>query len=67
MCDLFVVSRANIFEEYPKVLDEIFNSDKNVSKGVHLSLPSDMDYLDCVYYKMLLIQRNLNNSEYIQW
>lgn len=63
MCDLFVVSGANIFEEYPKVLEEIFSADKNVPKSKHLSLPSDMDYLDCVYYKMLSIQRSLNSSD----
>lgn len=65
MSDLFVVSGANIFEEYPKVLDELFNN-KNASREKPLALPSDVDYLDCVYYKMLSLQRSLNDSECIQ-
>lgn len=73
MCDLFVLSRANIFEEYPRLLTEIISASKTNLNNTNFLLPSDSEYLDCIYYKMLSAQKNVNKKVvkkkwvYLEW
>lgn len=66
--DLFLVSRADIFAIYPKILKEILHSEeqKRAQDGYlpkdHVQLPSDVDFQDRVYYRLLAVQRTINEQ-----
>lgn len=66
--DLFLVSRADIFAIYPKILREILEKDEQKRAKVgylpkdHVQLPSDMDFQDRVYYRLLAVQRAINEQ-----
>jgi len=68
MCDnLFYVSRANIFDIYPRILKKMVilddmaysaTSEKNV-----IQLPSDFDWQLKCYFRLLEQQKRLNAME----
>ena len=65
--DFFLVSRADIFAIYPKILKEILQAEdvKRSLEGGALSkdfiyLPSDAEFQERVYYRLLEVQRALN-------
>lgn len=66
--DLFLVSRADIFAIYPKILKEILHSEeqKRALDGYlpkdNVQLPSDVDFQDRVYYRLLAVQRKINEQ-----
>lgn len=65
MGDLFVISRANIFEEYPRLLRNLMekSNEQQINDAVNnLLLPSDSEYKDYIYYKMLDSQKEINSS-----
>lgn len=67
MSDLFVISRADIFAVYPKILAHILHDEelKRVKDGVLLRdfipLPTDSDYQERVYYRLLAVQKGIND------
>lgn len=67
MGDLFVISRADIFAIYPKILTTIINADqlKRATDGILLKdfiyLPTDNDYQERVYYRLLAVQKSIND------
>ncbi len=64
--DLFLVSRADIFAIYPKILNELLEADNNKrSKDGHfikdiIYLPSDAEFQERVYYRLLDVQKGIN-------
>lgn len=67
MSDLFVISRADIFAIYPKILSELLQSEeKKRAKDGHLPkdfipLPTDNDYQERIYYRLLTVQKAIND------
>lgn len=67
MGDLFVISRANIFAIYPQILENILNAEnlKRKQEGSlrkdYIHLPTDSDYLERVYYRLLAVQKSIND------
>lgn len=67
MSDLFVISRADIFAIYPKILSNILYDEelKRVKDGVlsrdFIPLPTDSDYQERVYYRLLTVQKGIND------
>lgn len=63
MGDLFVINRADIFSVYPQLFLEILNADKQtkISAKECINLPSDGDYQERVYYRLLAIQKEIND------
>lgn len=66
--DLFLVSRADIFAIYPQILKEILHSEelRRSQTGQlatdHVLLPSDPDFQDRVYYRLLAVQKRINEQ-----
>lgn len=66
--DLFLVSRADIFAIYPKILNELLEADNNKrTKDGHLIkdiiyLPSDAEFQEKVYYRLLDVQKGINEQ-----
>lgn len=67
MSDLFVINRADIFAVYPKILTNILNIeeqkrsiDGSFSKDF-ISLPTDCDYQDRIYFRLLTVQKKIND------
>lgn len=64
--DLFLISRAEIFAIYPKIFKEILQSEEQTrtKDGFRpnevVRLPSDMEFQDKVYYRLLAVQKNIN-------
>lgn len=64
--DLFLVSRADIFAIYPKILLELLEEDNNKrNRDGHLIkdiiyLPSDAEFQEKVYYRLLDVQKGIN-------
>lgn len=67
MGDLFVISRADIFAVYPKILGNILQSEesKRAKDGAlardFIPLPTDGDYQERVYYRLLTVQKGIND------
>lgn len=67
MGDLFVISRANIFAIYPKILENILNAEnlkrnrEGALKKDYVNLPTDSDYQERVYYRLLAVQKSIND------
>lgn len=67
MSDLFVLSRADIFAIYPKILANILQCEelKRVKEGIlaqdFIPLPTDHDYQERVYYRLLAVQKGIND------
>lgn len=67
MGDLFVISRADIFAVYPKILALILQDEENKrAKDGSLSrdfilLPTDASYQERVYYRLLAVQKGIND------
>lgn len=63
MGDLFVINRADIFSVYPQIFSEILNAEiqKKISTKDLVSLPSDSDYQERVYYRLLAVQKEIND------
>lgn len=67
MGDLFVISRADIFAIYPKILAGILSAEdaKRAREGGlakdFIHLPTDSDYQERVYYRLLAVQKNIND------
>lgn len=67
MSDLFVISRANIFAIYPKILTNILQCEeiKRCKDGIltrdFIPLPTDCDYQERVYYRLLAVQKGIND------
>ncbi|XP_031633541.1 uncharacterized protein LOC116347169 [Contarinia nasturtii] len=67
MSDLFVISRADIFAIYPKILANILHREelKRAKDGVltqdFIPLPTDNDYQERVYYRLLAVQKGIND------
>lgn len=63
MGDLFVISRADIFAIYPQILTTILaaeNAKRNFIKEF-INLPTDSDYQERVYYRLLAVQKAIND------
>lgn len=63
MGDLFVISRADIFAIYPQILATIVaaeNSKRHFIKEF-INLPTDSDYQERVYYRLLAVQKAIND------
>lgn len=63
MGDLFVISRADIFAIYPQILATILaaeNAKRNLIKDF-INLPTDSDYQERVYYRLLAVQKAIND------
>lgn len=63
MGDLFVINRADIFSVYPQIFSEILSAEsarRAPSKEV-ASLPSDAEYQERVYYRLLAVQKGIND------
>lgn len=63
MGDLFVISRADIFAIYPQILATILateNAKRNFIKDF-INLPTDSDYQERVYYRLLAVQKAIND------
>lgn len=64
--DLFLISRADIFAIYPKILREILQSEEKsrTKDGFRpnelIRLPSDAEFQDKVYYRLLAVQKHIN-------
>ncbi|EDW73328.2 uncharacterized protein Dwil_GK17491 [Drosophila willistoni] len=56
---LFFLSLADIFSVYPAIFKE---QSKKLKKTKHIYLPSDEEWLDKMYYMLLEIQRQVNDS-----
>lgn len=67
MSDLFVISRADIFAVYPKILANILHGEeqKRTKEGFlsrdFIPLPTDSDYQERVYYRLLAVQKGIND------
>lgn len=67
MSDLFVISRADIFAVYPKILANILKAEelKRTKDGTlsrdFIPLPTDGDYQERVYYRLLAVQKGIND------
>lgn len=67
MSDLFVISRADIFAVYPNILSSILRGEeiKRSKDGILLRdfipLPTDSDYQERVYYRLLAVQKGIND------
>lgn len=67
MGDLFVISRADIFAVYPKILGQILEAEeiKRTKDGAlardFIPLPTDSDYQERVYYRLLTVQKGIND------
>ena len=67
MGDLFVISGADIFAIYPKIFSEILKAEnsKRTKEGLlikdFIHLPSDGDYQERVYYRLLAVQKDIND------
>lgn len=67
MGDLFVISRADIFAVYPKILALILQAEENQrAKDGALSrdfilLPTDSSYQERIYYRLLAVQKGIND------
>lgn len=65
--DLFLISRAEIFAIYPKIFKEILQSEEQArtKDGFRpnevVRLPSDNEFQDKVYYRLLAVQKNIND------
>lgn len=65
--DLFLISRAEIFAIYPKILKEILQTEEKTrtKDGFRpnelIRLPSDSDFQDKVYYRLLAVQKHIND------
>lgn len=68
MSDLFVINRADIFAVYPRIFNAILITDERVhTRDGSLSrdtilLPTNSDYQDRVYTRLLTIQKAVNDS-----
>lgn len=68
---LFLISRADIFSIYPKIFSELLatdDADRQVTPGGRLlkdffNVPSDYDWKLKVYFRLLEMQRKLNEAE----
>lgn len=64
MSDLFVISRADIFAVYPKILANVLQAEEN-KRGTlsrdFIPLPTDGDYQERVYYRLLAVQKDIND------
>lgn len=63
MADLFVISRADIFAIYPQILSAILaaeNAKRNFLRDF-INLPTDSDYQERVYYRLLAVQKAIND------
>lgn len=68
---LFLISRADIFSIYPRIFKELLatdDADRQVAPGGRLakdffSLPSDYEWKLKVYFRLLEMQRKLNEAE----
>lgn len=68
---LFLISRADIFSIYPKIFKELLSTDdaeRQVSPSGRLpkdifNLPSDYEWKLKVYFRLLEMQRKLNEAE----
>lgn len=65
--DLFIVSRADIFAIYPKILKELLqaeetdNASENGESEKNFScLPSDIEIQERIYYRLLKLQKEIN-------
>lgn len=64
--DLFLISRAEIFAIYPKILREILQAEEKARTkdgfrpNEMIRLPSDSDFQDKVYYRLLAVQKHIN-------
>lgn len=64
--DLFVVSRADIFGIYPQIFKELIQKaeSKRTQDGFFFTdfiyLPSDPDFQENVYYRLLKVQKSIN-------
>lgn len=67
MSDLLVISRANIFAIYPEIFKKLLAKEEQTREKQGLtswdfiSLPTDNDYQDRIYFRLLTIQKNINN------
>lgn len=63
MADLFLMSRCDIFAIYPQILSSILaaeNAKRNFVKDF-INLPTDSDYQERVYYRLLAVQKAIND------
>lgn len=68
---LFLISRADIFSIYPKIFQELLATDdadrQEAPSGRlpkdYFSLPSDYEWKLKVYFRLLEMQRKLNDAE----
>lgn len=62
-----MISRADIFAVYPKILANILQSEehKRTKDGIlsrdFIPLPTDSDYQERVYYRLLAVQKDIND------
>lgn len=69
MCadNLFYVSRANIFDIYPKILKKMIVLDdmaySSPDKNLVISLPSDFEWQLKCYFRLLEQQKKINSLE----
>lgn len=68
MSDLFVISRADIFAIYPKILAELLAAEEQKRANIggnlpkdFIPLPTDSDYQERVYYRLLAVQKGIND------
>lgn len=65
---LFTVSRADIFEVYPKILKEILTSEeltkvrKSSAQEQVIDLPSDFEWQLKMYFRLLEHQKQINHA-----
>lgn len=68
---LFLISRADIFSIYPKIFKELLandDADRQLAPSGRLpkdffNLPSDYEWKLKVYFRLLEMQRKLNEAE----
>lgn len=68
---LFLISRADIFSIYPKIFKELLandDADRQVTPSGRLpkdifNVPSDYEWKLKVYFRLLEMQRKLNEAE----
>lgn len=68
---LFLISRADIFSIYPKIFKELLaadDADRQVAPNGRLpkdlfNVPSDYEWKLKVYFRLLEVQRKLNEAE----
>lgn len=65
--DLFIVSRADIFSIYPKILKELLQAEETEFTNVDgvlsrnlIYLPSDIEVQERIYYRLLKLQKEIN-------